>query len=153
MELAAGQLEYCWKRFEEALDAFISSKRGRPYVIIVQSDHGFRWNRKWETLASQRGLSDLPQYKRLPYAVKYPAWPAGFANYMAVVPSPSLDYRVPERVTVAALLPGLLNQIFGMSVPVQETQYFTGGRVVGDPWVDCTADVEPCLLPAPASAE
>ena len=146
-QASTAQLKYCWRRFEEAIDAHMASKRGRPLVIIVQSDHGFRWNEEWKALMAHRGLSSHPLYSRLPCEVKYPAWPAGFSNYIAVFASPPLRFSVPDTITVVNIFPNLFNQIFGMDVPMRPDRYYTGGRGKKDPWVDCTHEVRKLLVP------
>jgi hypothetical protein len=144
---STAQLKYCWRQFEEAVDTIMASKRKRPLVIIVQSDHGFRWNEEWETLVTHRGLSSQPLYSRLPYELKYPAWPAGFSNYIAVFASPPLRFSVPDTVTVVNIFPNLFNQVFGMDIPMRQDRHYTGGRIENDPWVDCTDEVRELLLP------
>jgi hypothetical protein len=140
----AGQAKYCRRRLEEALGQLLGQDRKRPYVIIVQSDHGPRTFSVCPAESVRRELLHPGEFFPV-YADGTNQWTGAFANYLAVLASPPLSFTVPATTTPVNLFPLLFNQVFGLSIPLRADRHFT--LLANHGIRDCTDEVRQALRP------
>jgi hypothetical protein len=139
----AEQAKYCAQLVAQALRKFLAAKRQRPFVIILQSDHGPRVF-SFHPQLTPHGTFDRSIDPGLLRDGHFGTLAESFADYTAVLTSPGVQFTLPDDITPINILPLLFNQVFGMSVPLQDNRHFIMG--VDGKLVECTDAVAPILV-------
>lgn len=140
------QTSHCKNELVIAIEKLLNRKRIRPLIVIIQSDHGPR------PFSVYPGIDMEDPSLSLVAKDDRDRWPDAYASYFASMASPPLSLSFPDTITPINLFPVLFNEVFGMSIPLQDNRNFAGGsngqylESSDGEYHDCTEEVQHALL-------